>query len=236
MKYQRLVGLPAGFGQIDCFYYILGFQGRSEDPGNDLPGVKVHDAGQVGKSLMGVDVGNIGAPYGVWPVGVKLLVQDIVQLLAEVGINGSSNPWFNPLGPDSHFPHVGPDCALGDPLSFLLELPGNLWSTIILVRAVVDLPDPLLDSFLSELGFRGPVLKEGLVAGSRDAKEIQHSGEGDPASHGFGGLHLGSDFDVCGCRQSLPRMLMAFFSTSSASSASRSLRFSRAISFASSEE
>ena len=236
MKYQRLVGLPAGFGQVDCFHYILGFQGWGEDPGNDLPGVKVHDAGQVGKSLMGVDVGNIGTPYGVRPVRIELLVQNVVQFLAEVGINRGSDPGFDPLSPDSHFPHVGTDRSLGDPFSFLLEFPGNLWRPVILVGAVVNLLDPLLDSFLSELGFRRPVLKEGLVARSRDAKEIQHSGEGDRASRCFGGLHLGSDFDVCGCRQSLPRMLMAFFSTSSASSASRSLRFSRAISFASSEE
>ena len=166
MQDQRLIGLPPGLGQIDCFHYILGFQGWGKYPGNDLPGVKIHDAGQVGKAFVGVDVGDVGTPYGVGTVRIELLIQDVVQFLTEVGVNGGGNPGLDPLGPDPHLPHVLADSAFGDPFSFLLKLPGDLWGSVVLVGVVVDLLNPFLDPFLTQLSFREPVLEESPVAGT----------------------------------------------------------------------
>ena len=89
-----------------------------------------------------------------------------MQFLAEVGFDGGGNPGFDPLGSDPHLPHVLADGAFGDSISFLLELSGDLWRAVILVGAIVDFLDPLLDSFLSELSFRRPVLEESSVAGT----------------------------------------------------------------------
>ncbi len=161
---QWLIGLAPGFSQIDCFYYILGFQGWSKYPGNDLPGVKVHNAGQVGKSLMGVDVGDVSAPHGIWPVRIELLIQNVVQFLAEVRVNGCGDPGLDPLGANSHFPHILADGAVGDSFSFLLKLPGDLRSSIVLVGVIVDLLDSLLDPFLTQLSFRRLVFEESFVA------------------------------------------------------------------------
>ena len=163
---QRLVGLASSFGQVDSLHYILGFQGWRKYPGDDFPGVKVHNAGQVGKAFVGVDVGDVGTPYGVGTVGIELFIQDVMQFLAEVGIDGGGNPGFDPLGPDPYLPHVLADGALGDSFSFLLKLSGDLWRSVVLVGVVVDLLNPFLDSFLTQLSFRRPVLEESPVTGT----------------------------------------------------------------------
>ena len=61
------------------------------------------------------------------------------------------------------------------------------------------------------------MITKGTIAGTGHTKFFQHSGDGDRVSCGLGCFHLGSNFDVdCRC-QFFPRMLMAFFKTSSAS-------------------
>ena len=113
---------------------------------------------------MGVDVCDVGAPHGVGAVGVELLVQDVVQFLAEVRIGGGGDPWLYPLGMDSQLPHVDTNGALGDTFSFLLELSGDLWSPIVLVRGVIDFLNASFEPILPKFGFRWLVLEEGPIA------------------------------------------------------------------------
>ena len=145
---------------------------------------------------MSIDVGNVRAPHSIGAIGIKLFIQNVVKLFAEIGVNRSSNPRLDPLSPDAQLTHIKADGAFSKLKSFFPKDLGDLGSPIILMRKIVDVQDSFFDPLPSQFSFRGFMLKKGLIAGTGNAEVSQHSGEGDPAFRSFGGLHHSSDFDV----------------------------------------
>ena len=61
---------------------------------------------QIDKVIGRPDICDITVPYRIWAIRSELFIQDILKFIAEIGIYGSSYPWFHPLGFDPHFLHI----------------------------------------------------------------------------------------------------------------------------------
>ncbi len=72
---QRPCHMPPLFRLFHGFQYPLRFQRLPQCPGNDLPRIQVHDAGQVYKAIAGSYVGDILTPRRIRPFRPKIPVQ-----------------------------------------------------------------------------------------------------------------------------------------------------------------
>ena len=160
------IGIAPGFCLVDGIDHKGSPQGFRQGPGDDLAGIQVHNTGEVNEAAPGPYVGDIGTPDSIRTVGVKLLTQDVVELIAEVGIHSGGDPGLDPLGAEAHLPHIFADSAFGDGLTIFTEHRCDLWSTVVLLGAIVDLSDLFLNSSLMLLGGRRFVLKESPITGS----------------------------------------------------------------------
>ena len=48
-------------------------------PAHNTPGVQVNNYGQIGKTLIGLDIGNVGDPDPIWGANFKLPCQGVVD-------------------------------------------------------------------------------------------------------------------------------------------------------------
>lgn len=153
MKDQWEVGVASGFGLFDGFYDAGDLHGFGERPGDDLAGVKVHDAGEVNESVRRPDVGDVRAPDGIGTLGIELFIKDVVKLFAEIGITGGGDPGLDPLGFDPHLTHILADGAFRDDFTALAKLDCDLRRAVVLFELVVDLPDPFFEMFFPAFCF-----------------------------------------------------------------------------------
>ena len=84
--------------------------------------------------------------------GLAFASNYVMQLFAEIRITSSCSPWFNPLGFDSHLAHILSNSALRNTFSGFTEFFGDFWSTIVLVRIIIDMLDLLFNSSFSLSG------------------------------------------------------------------------------------
>ena len=182
MKDQRGIGVASGFGLFDGFYDAGDLHGFGERPGDDLAGVKVHDAGEVNESVRRPDVGDVRAPDGIGTLGIELFVKDVVKLFAEIGITGGGDPGLDPLGFDPHLTHILADGALRDDFTALAKLDCDLRRAVDLFGLVVDLPDPFFEMFFPAFCFGRLVTEKRAETGTGETEFFQHSGNGDGLS------------------------------------------------------
>ena len=121
-----------------------------------------------------------------------------------------------------------------DDLSILTQLSGDFGSSVVLLWFIVNILYFSFYVFPVFFCIRRSSVEPRTISRSGNAWIFQHSGDGNPALLFPGSCRLFRNLEVNGFCY-FPRMLMASFSTSSASCASRSSRFKRAISFCSSE-
>ena len=125
------------------------FHGICKSPGNDFSGIQVHDTVEIDKAILSPDICDVGTPDSIRPVRIELLIKDVVKLCTEIRIPGGRRPGFDLLGFDAHLFHVFSDSALRDDIAQLSKFFRDLRSSIVLLGIIIDLPDLLLDAFLT---------------------------------------------------------------------------------------
>ena len=145
MNNQRKIGISSFFGFTNCFNNTGYFHVVRKRPGNDFTGIKVHNAGEVYKTVSCPDISDIRAPNGIGTIWVELFIKDVVELFAKIRVSRGGSPRFDPLSPDAHFTHVFAYSAFGNNFSGFAEFMGDLGSTVVLLGVIVNVLDFLLD-------------------------------------------------------------------------------------------
>ena len=80
-----MVYASSSLGHLYALKDNICIHGSGNTPSHNLAAVEVHDACKVDKAVViGPDVGDVGAPEGIGPVGIELPVEDVFQLAGKV--------------------------------------------------------------------------------------------------------------------------------------------------------
>ena len=137
-------------------------------------------------------------------------MQDVLQTFTEVGISSRCDSRFYPLRTDTNLAHIGTNDSFRDDFTSFLQFLRNLRCAIVLVRFVINPLNLLFDFFSSDFRIRWQAMKPRVIARARHTKNLQHSGDENPAPCIFCSFRLLGDLQIDGLCH-FPRMPIAFF-------------------------
>lgn len=155
MNNERFFNVAFRLRLSDGFYYMFRFQCFGERPCNDFPREQIHDTGEIDEPLICPYIGNVGASCCIGSLWIELLVENVVQFFARVGVKRCPRPRSYPLRFYAHFPHIFAYSTLTDTDIRLIEFAGDFTCSVVLVRLVVNLLDLLFNGFPARLRGRG---------------------------------------------------------------------------------